>query len=53
MPTERPTTLLHALTGWAIDSGVELSDLTLARPSLEDAYLSLVAEHTSVVEGQA
>jgi ABC-2 type transport system ATP-binding protein len=43
--TAEPTRLLHALTGWALASGVELADLTVLRPSLEDAYLSLVAEH--------
>jgi ABC-2 type transport system ATP-binding protein len=45
IPTTEPTTLLHALTGWAIGSGVELQDLTVSRPTLEDAYLELVAEH--------
>lgn len=37
-----PTRLLHDLTGWAIDSGFELQDLSVSRPSLEDAYLALV-----------
>jgi ABC-2 type transport system ATP-binding protein len=34
---------LHALTGWAIASGVELDGLEVSRPSLEDVYLSLTA----------
>jgi len=42
--TSQPTSLLHALTGWAMEAGIELADLTLSRPSLEDAYLQLVAE---------
>jgi ABC-2 type transport system ATP-binding protein len=32
---------LHALTGWALDNGVELAALQIARPSLEDVYLQL------------
>ncbi len=53
LPTTEPTRLLHGLTGWAVGSGVELRDLTVARPSLEDAYLDLVAEHTPVGAGPA
>jgi len=45
VPTHEPTTLLHALTGWSIETGVDLADLSVTRPSLEDAYLALVAEH--------
>ncbi|MEV1143788.1 ABC transporter ATP-binding protein [Micromonospora sp. NPDC049799] len=36
----------NALTGWALDHGVDLPDLTLTRPSLEDVYLRLVEEGT-------
>lgn len=36
---------LHALTGWALEAGVELADLSVARPSLEDSYLALIGEH--------
>ncbi|MFQ5554402.1 MAG: ATP-binding cassette domain-containing protein, partial [Acidimicrobiia bacterium] len=39
--TDEPTRTLHELTGWAIDRGVELEDLELGRPSLEDVYLEL------------
>ncbi|CAN5421780.1 ABC transporter ATP-binding protein [soil metagenome] len=39
-----PTRALNHLTGWAIDQGIELSGLTVARPSLEDVYLSLTEE---------
>jgi len=35
------TAALHRLTGWAIDAGVELADLRIVRPSLEDVYLHL------------
>ena len=36
-----PTRLLHELTGWAVDHDVELENLEVRRPSLEDVYLSL------------
>jgi ABC-2 type transport system ATP-binding protein len=43
----QPTADVHALTAWALASAVELADLSLARPSLEDVYLDL----TDAVEG--
>ncbi|WNB86966.1 hypothetical protein [Cellulomonas sp. ATA003] len=42
LTTADPTRALHVLTGWALDHGVELSDLAVHRPSLEDVYLELV-----------
>jgi ABC-2 type transport system ATP-binding protein len=42
--TDNPASTLHALTGWALEHGIELEDLTVARPSLEDVYLRLTAE---------
>jgi ABC-2 type transport system ATP-binding protein len=42
--TENPTGTLHRLTGWAIDTGVELAGLEVTRPSLEDVYLELIGE---------
>ncbi len=44
-----PTTALHELTGWAVHHGVALGDLSVARPSLEDTYLSLVDDSGEVV----
>jgi ABC-2 type transport system ATP-binding protein len=35
------TTVLHALTGWALARGEELEGLAVTRPSLEDVYLRL------------
>ncbi len=35
------TAALHELTGWALDRGVALDTLDIARPSLEDVYLRL------------
>ena len=32
---------LHALTGWAMERGVELAGLTVSRVTLEDVYLRL------------
>lgn len=36
-----PTAMLYEITGWAIENNVELHELTVARPSLEDVYLAL------------
>ena len=35
---------VHDLTQWALDVGVELADLRVDRPTLEDVYLELTAE---------
>ncbi|MBX5469060.1 MAG: ABC transporter ATP-binding protein [Thermoleophilaceae bacterium] len=35
---------LHALTGWALERGVDLPGLEVERPRLEDVYLDLTAE---------
>ncbi len=40
--TDSATKTLHDLTGWAIEQQVELEDLTVTLPSLEDVYLQLV-----------
>jgi ABC-2 type transport system ATP-binding protein len=45
----QPTADIHTLTEWALATHVELADLSLARPSLEDVYLDL----TEVVEEAA
>jgi ABC-2 type transport system ATP-binding protein len=39
--TERPMADLHALTGWALERDLELTDLEIRRPTLEDVYLEL------------
>jgi len=36
-----PVALLHRVTGWALDNGVDLEGLEVKRPSLEDIYLEL------------
>ena len=39
--TENLTATLYRLTGWAMDHGIELDDLSVVRPTLEDVYLEL------------
>ena len=41
------TRTLHQLTGWAIDNGIALDELTIDRPSLEDIYLELTGDLAS------
>jgi ABC-2 type transport system ATP-binding protein len=43
--TTDPTKLLHQLTAEALADGRELEGLSVRRPTLEDVYLSLTAEH--------
>jgi ABC-2 type transport system ATP-binding protein len=45
MNTNDPTKLLHELTSEALAEGRELEGLSVRRPTLEDVYLSLIAEH--------
>lgn len=39
--------VLNALTGWAIDNGVDLDELAVFRPTLEDVYLELTRTEPS------
>ena len=39
--TDAPTLSLHRLTSWAVDRGIELEDLAVSRPSLEDLFIEL------------
>jgi ABC-2 type transport system ATP-binding protein len=39
--TKEPVQVLHDLTAWALTEAVELADLTVSKPSLEDVYLEL------------
>jgi ABC-2 type transport system ATP-binding protein len=38
---DEPVRRLHELTGWALEAGVDLADLEVSRPSLEEVYLQL------------
>ena len=39
--TGAPTQALHALTGWALERGVELAELSVSQPTLEDLFVEL------------
>jgi ABC-2 type transport system ATP-binding protein len=45
--TAQPTHALLRLTHWAIERGADLPALTVARPSLEDAYLRITHDDPS------
>jgi ABC-2 type transport system ATP-binding protein len=42
--TATPVAVLHRVTGWALERGVDLEGLEVRRPSLEDVYLELTGE---------
>jgi ABC-2 type transport system ATP-binding protein len=48
MQTDDPTTLLHQLTGAALERGERLQELSVSRPTLEDVYLELTSEEEAV-----
>jgi ABC-2 type transport system ATP-binding protein len=50
---EDVTRTLHDLTRWALDRKIRLEGLDVARPSLEDVYLSLVGDEAPVGEESA
>jgi ABC-2 type transport system ATP-binding protein len=39
--SEHPQRVLYRLLRWAESQGIELEELTVSRPSLEDVFLSL------------
>ena len=39
--TDTPTRTLHQLTGWAVEHGIELAELTVSQPTLEDLFVEL------------
>lgn len=50
--THDDTTLaLYELTGWARDTGIDLPALEVARPALEDLYLTIVQDSAAAVSG--
>jgi ABC-2 type transport system ATP-binding protein len=42
--TTTPTSAVHAVTGWAMERGIEIPGLVVTRPSLEDVFLQLAAQ---------
>jgi ABC-2 type transport system ATP-binding protein len=51
--TDQPLPLLARLIGWALEQHVDLEDLTVQRPTLEDVYLALTADAEAEAEAQA
>jgi len=49
LTTSAPTDTLHRLTNWAVDQGVELDELSVYRPTLEDIYLGLTEPNSGAV----
>ncbi len=49
--TSSATADVNALAAWAVGRSIELENLTLTRPSLEDVYLDLVGGQEDVEEG--
>ncbi|MHB8669803.1 MAG: ABC transporter ATP-binding protein [Acidimicrobiales bacterium] len=45
--TQEPTRVLHAVTGWALERSIELSGLSVVRPTLEDVYIELAGGGTT------
>jgi hypothetical protein len=45
--------VLNRLTSWAMADSVEMVDLTVARPTLEEVYLRLVADEEPAGSGSA
>ena len=43
-----PTRTLHELTGWALERGIRLDSIEVARPTLEDVYLDLTGGEAGV-----
>jgi ABC-2 type transport system ATP-binding protein len=43
LSTEEPVRVLHEITAWALQQRIDLEDLSVRRPSLEDVYLELTA----------
>jgi len=44
--SERTLVDLQALTGWALGRGIDLPDIDVSRPTLEDVYLELTKDGT-------
>ena len=44
LPSSSVAADLHALSGWALERGLELDQLEVRRPTLEDVYLDLTTD---------
>lgn len=53
LETTQPTAAVRELAAWAAALGLgELPELEVARPSLEDVYLAMIAEHDRLADGE-
>ena len=50
--SDTPTHALHQLTGWAVEKGIELAELSVSQPTLEDLFVEL-ADRGSAGGGDA
>jgi ABC-2 type transport system ATP-binding protein len=41
LTTDTPTESLHQLTGWAMENGMDLEELSVAPSSLEDVFVEI------------
>jgi ABC-2 type transport system ATP-binding protein len=53
LTVDDPVAVLHALTGWALERGLELEGLEVRRPTLEDIYLELTASQAPEDGGES
>ena len=44
LAADNPTRTLHTLTAWAVENGIELEELSVTHPTLEDLFIELVGE---------
>jgi ABC-2 type transport system ATP-binding protein len=51
LASARVTTDLYTLAGWALEQNLELDDLEVTRPTLEDVYLQLTTETNKTTKG--
>ncbi len=51
LATDSLVATLHALTGWALERGLDLEGLVISRPSLEDVYLQLTTQDQPPARG--
>ena len=52
LATDNLTATLYRLTSWAVERGIELDDLSVVRPTLEDVYLELTGSSPGPPAGE-
>ena len=43
--TTTPTAILHQLTAWAVEEGIEFEEISVTRPSLEDIFIEVTSSN--------